>query len=181
MNRNQFLDELQKGLNLKGINTVSQLFSFLKQNNVSTNEKTEYIDFLRNELSYQTEKRTQILDSNSIGQYLSDKYSRLDHEEFHIISINNSGHIIADDLITSGTLTKSVVDTRGVFQDVIKRNASGFFMFHNHPSGNLTPSSNDLHLTDMLVKASQIMQIECLDHIIVGNGHYVSLREQDMM
>lgn len=103
-------------------------------------------------------------------------------EEFHSVYLNTKLEIIGMELISKGTLNASLVHPREVFKGAMLANANGLILVHNHPSGNLDPSSADRQVTSNLQEAGKILQIEILDHVIVGSkgGHY-SFREQGLL
>ena len=84
-------------------------------------------------------------------------------------------------MVSKGTIDKSIVDFRAVFRAAIENNASGFFLAHNHPSGKLTPSSADQDLVEKLYAVSKLMRIDFIDNFIVGNGRFLSFREEMLM
>ena len=80
-------------------------------------------------------------------------------------------------MLTVGTLDRSVVHPREVFREAASARAAGIVLFHNHPSGNPTPSADDMSLTRRLVAAGELMGIDVLDHLVLTATRYVSLRE----
>jgi DNA repair protein RadC len=81
-------------------------------------------------------------------------------------------------VISVGCLTSSLVHPREVFREAVASRAAGLLLFHNHPSGDPEPSGEDLALTRRLAQAGQLMGIEVLDHLVLGAGRFVSLRER---
>lgn len=102
-------------------------------------------------------------------------------EHFVMMSLNTKNDVIGLHTIHVGSVNSSIVHPRDVLQQAILNNASSFMVFHNHPSGNPTPSPEDIEVTKRLVDAGQIMGIELLDHIIIGTGKFVSLKEKGYM
>lgn len=99
--------------------------------------------------------------------------SDLNHEEFWILLLNRANLVEDKILISRGGLTGTVVDTRIIFKVAIEKLATGIVLAHNHPSGQLLPSQQDLDLTKKLCAAAKILDIQIVDHIIVaGNGYY---------
>lgn len=98
-------------------------------------------------------------------------------EHFGILSLNVKNAIIGIHVLSIGTLNASIVHPRNVFQAAILNNAASIICFHNHPSGNVTPSMEDIQITQRLVECGNIMGIEVLDHIIIGENKYASLKE----
>ena len=102
-------------------------------------------------------------------------------EVFGILILNTKHKIVAVHEISRGALNSSLVHPREVFKPAVLHNASAIICFHNHPSGDPEPSREDIQTTKRLVEAGKIMGIEILDHIIVGDDRYVSLKERGVM
>ncbi len=102
-------------------------------------------------------------------------------EYFKILLLNTKNEIISSDLISVGSLNSSLVHPREVFVNAIKKSASCIILVHNHPSGNPRPSKEDINITKRLIEAGKIIGIDVLDHIIIGDGSYSSLKEQDII
>lgn len=118
--------------------------------------------------------------SNEVGMYLTDKLAGRKHEELWAIYIDNSNHIIAEKCLFQGTIDKSIAHPREIFHWAVLYSCAGFFVVHNHPSGNLLPSKSDVELTKVLYSSANIMRIDFLDHFIVGKGRYLSMREHQL-
>lgn len=102
-------------------------------------------------------------------------------EVFGILILNTKNKIVAVHEISRGTLNSSMVHPREVFKPAVLHNAAGIVCFHNHPSGDTEPSKEDIEITERLVGAGAIMGIVVMDHIIVGDGGYTSLKERGVM
>ena len=185
MDRDQLLDYLKNQLQEKQVNTFDVLFAMLKEDltSVVLGEKgmQAYLAILRKELASKAADLKSLSSSAEVGQYLADKYSGLKQEELHVICINNANKVVSDTMVSKGTTDKSIVDFRAVFRAAIENNASGFFLAHNHPSGKLTPSSADQDLVEKLHVVSKLMRIDFIDNFIVGNGRFLSFREEMLM
>lgn len=185
MDRDQLLDYLKNQLQEKQVNTFDVLFAMLKEDltSVVLGEKgmQAYLAILRKELASKAADLKSLSSSAEVGQYLADKYSGLKQEELHVICINNANKVVSDTMVSKGTIDKSIVDFRAVFRAAIENNASGFFLAHNHPSGKLTPSSADQDLVEKLHVVSKLMRIDFIDNFIVGNGRFLSFREEMLM
>ena len=79
-----------------------------------------------------------------------------------------------------GSLKANVVRVAKLFRDAIRHNAAAVIVVHNHPSGDPTPSPEDVRLTEMLVQAGKLLDIEVLDHLIIGQGRFISLKERGL-
>ncbi len=102
-------------------------------------------------------------------------------EVFGILILNIKNKIVAVHEISRGTLNASIAHPREVFKPVVLHNAAAIVCFHNHPSGDPEPSKADIEITKRLVEVGEIMGIEVLDHIIVSDDRYVSLKERGVM
>jgi len=107
--------------------------------------------------------------------------SLLQHEEqehFVILYLDTRNRIVDREVLYRGTLNQSIVRTAEVFRGAVRRHVAGIIVAHNHPSGDPEPSPEDIALTRRLVEAGKLMEIDVLDHIVVGRGRWVSLRER---
>ena len=126
----------------------------------------------------------QILDSpQAVVELMAKELSQYDREVFCILNMKNNGQVINMNLVSVGKINASLVISREVFKSSILANASAIIGLHNHPSGNVKPSKEDMIVTRKLQKCGQLLGIELLDHIIVGetNGKMLSFREEKML
>ncbi|WP_297953626.1 RadC family protein [uncultured Lactobacillus sp.] len=181
MSRTELLSVIKEDLVSKGITTLDYLFNDLNENvlfdSLSPVAQHAYVKFLADELSDKSDKFMKFTSSVELGTYLANKYSNLEHEELHVISVDIHNRVLADDCITVGSIDRSIAVPRDVFRSAIMNNAAGFFIMHNHPSCDLQPSRNDIHFTESISSLAKTMNINFLDHFIVGGGSYLSLRE----
>ncbi len=99
-------------------------------------------------------------------------------EKFIVVCLNSSNQIIKFEVISIGNLNSSIVHPREVFKVAIDNNSANLFLVHNHPSGNLEPSREDIAITKKLVEAGNIFDIKILDHLIIAGDSYTSLVEK---
>jgi DNA repair protein RadC len=102
----------------------------------------------------------------------------LRHEIFKVVLLDAKHAIIRDVTVSEGSLTLSIVHPREVFTMAVKESAAAVIFLHNHPSGDPSPSQEDHVLTARLVSAGELLGIAVLDHIVVGDGRYVSFADQ---
>ncbi len=102
-------------------------------------------------------------------------------EHFIAVTLNGAGELIQQRTITIGLLNHSLVHPREVFADAISDRAASIICAHNHPSGSIEPSSQDIEITRQLVRAGEILGIRVLDHIIVGKNAFLSMKEQGLL
>ena len=114
-------------------------------------------------------------DANDIlGAYLGG----LDREHLVVLMLDTKNGIIGINTVAIGSGNAAHVDVKDIFKPAIIVNALSIIVAHNHPSGDPTPSPEDVKLTEMIVKAGQLLGITVLDHIVVGHKRYVSLKER---
>ncbi len=102
----------------------------------------------------------------------------LDQEELRILLLNSKNQVVGNICRYRGTVNNSVLRVAEIFRPAITSNCPGIVICHNHPSGDPTPSREDIEVTEQLVEAGRLLEIELLDHIIVGSGRFVSLKER---
>ncbi|WP_373598867.1 RadC family protein [Paraclostridium bifermentans] len=112
-----------------------------------------------------------------IYKYYMESLRYLNKEVFKTILLNTKNEIICDLEVSIGTLNMSLVHPREVFREAIKRSSNKIILMHNHPSGNVEPSNEDKNVTSRLVKCGELIGIEVIDHIIIGDGLYYSFKE----
>jgi DNA repair protein RadC len=105
----------------------------------------------------------------------------LEHEEFWILNLSRNNTIINLICISKGGISGTVVDPKIIFNQALEVKSSGIILFHNHPSGNLQPSSQDIALTQKIQQAGQLLDIQVLDHIIVAGKRYYSFADEGNM
>lgn len=123
-------------------------------------------------------KGTKITSSRDLFDHYHPTLRDLRHEVFKVILLDAKHAIIRDATVSEGSLTLSIVHPREVFTMAVKESAAAVIFLHNHPSGDPTPSQEDRVLTARLVSAGEVLGIRVLDHIVVGDGHYVSFADQ---
>jgi DNA repair protein RadC len=109
---------------------------------------------------------------------LKDELEHQKRELFVVILQDVKGYVICHEVVSIGSLSQTLVHPREVFYPAIRHKAASFIVAHNHPSGDPTPSPQDLELTKILLEASQLMNIPLHDHLIIGQQSYISLRQQ---
>lgn len=102
----------------------------------------------------------------------------LEREELRVVLLDAKNHVIGLRTVYTGSVSAAVVRVGELFRDAVRETASGVVLAHSHPSGDPTPSPDDLHLTAEAVAAGRLLDIDVLDHIVVGSGSWVSLRER---
>ncbi|MBR6444314.1 MAG: DNA repair protein RadC [Firmicutes bacterium] len=126
------------------------------------------------------EIRPKITSASEIaGIFMEDmRYYRKEH--FNVLMVNAKGEVIQNENIAVGDLCSAVVHPREVFSPAVRRSAAAVILVHNHPSGDPEPSKEDIVTTSRLSEAGKILGINVLDHIIIGDGIFVSLRREGL-
>lgn len=113
--------------------------------------------------------------------YLMTDMSKLTQEHFVVLFLNVKNEVLHKQTIFIGSLNSSIVHPREIFREAVKRSAASLVVAHNHPSGNATPSPEDIEVTKRLAEAGELMGIDLLDHIIIGDQRFISLKEKGYM
>ena len=126
------------------------------------------------------ETRPQIRSASDAANLLLLEMSFLDQEHMRVLLLDTKHHVLDAPTIYVGSLHTSVVRVGELFREAIKQNCAAIILAHNHPSGDPTPSSEDVAVTQQVVAAGKLLDIEVLDHLIIGQQRYVSLRERGL-
>lgn len=102
-------------------------------------------------------------------------------ENFIIMLLSTKNHVLATPVISIGSLDASIVHPREIFREAINHSAASIILLHNHPSGDPSPSREDIAVTRKVIEAGKILDIAVLDHIIIGDGKYVSFKEKGII
>ena len=111
-------------------------------------------------------------------EMIKEQLEGLDREQFIIACLNTKNEPTNITVVSVGSLNKAIVHPREVFKTAILSNAASIMAFHNHPSGETTPSQQDIQLTKRLYEAGELLGIKLLDHLIIGDGSFTSLKEK---
>ena len=122
--------------------------------------------------------KQRLRDSRDVADMLMDELAGEKREVFMAINLNTKLQIESKSLISIGNLDSAPVHPREVFSPAVKRGAAAVIVAHNHPSGDPTPSSQDIEVTLRLKEASEIIGIKLLDHVIVGSGKFTSMKSE---
>ena len=126
-------------------------------------------------------KIRKISSSEDIYNYLKNELVDMKNECFYAILLDTKNVIISKEVISIGILDASLVHPREAFKPAIKKSAKSIIFAHNHPSGDFSPSNDDFKTTQRLVEAGDILDIEVLDHIIIGKDGYYSFKKENLL
>ncbi|MEE8390501.1 MAG: DNA repair protein RadC [Anaerolineae bacterium] len=115
-----------------------------------------------------------------VSQMLMSEMSHLEQEHFVVLFLDTRNKVLGKETLYIGSLNASHIRVSEVFRDAVKRNCAAVIVAHNHPSGDPTPSPEDVEVTRQLVEAGDLLDIEVLDHLVIGQQRFVSLRERGL-
>jgi DNA repair protein RadC len=122
--------------------------------------------------------RWTIRSPHDVADRLILQMGRLEREELRAVLLNTKNVVLRVVTVYQGNVSSSLVRVGELFRDAVRLNASGLILVHNHPSGDPTPSPDDLHLTAEALAAGRLLDIELLDHLVIGHDAFVSLRDR---
>jgi len=126
------------------------------------------------------ETHPQIQSPADAANLLLPEMGLLDQEHMRVLLLDTKHHVLDAPTVYVGNLNTSVVRVSELFREAIKRNCAAIIIAHNHPSGDPTPSPEDVSVTEQIVAAGRLLDIEVLDHLVIGQQRYVSLRERGL-
>ena len=139
------------------------------------------IELGRRVATHPRKKRVSIGNPGDIVNLFMEKMRYYKEEHFCALLLDTKGKIIEEVEVSVGDLNSAPVHPREVFKQAVKRSAAAVVLIHNHPSGDPTPSQDDLNITKRLAESAGILGINVLDHIIIGDGVYTSLKAEELM
>ena len=121
--------------------------------------------------------RAQLKNAEDIYAIMHPIMQDLDHEEFWVLLLNNRAALIKKVRMSMGGITQTAVDVRQILRTALLANSTSIVVCHNHPSGSLNPSKDDVYLTECIKQAAQTMNIRLIDHVIITDGNYYSFAD----
>lgn len=125
--------------------------------------------------------RPKINTAQDVFNYFVDELQNKKKEQFYALFLDTKNKIIGEELISVGTLNTSLIHPREVFNPAIKASANSLVIVHNHPSGDVKPSKEDIEITKKLETAGSLLGISVVDHVIVGKNSFMSFKDQDLI
>lgn len=122
--------------------------------------------------------RPQVRDPADIARLVQAEMELLQQEELRLLTLDTKHRVLSNSVLYRGSVNAAPARVAEVFREAVRRNATAIAIVHNHPSGDPTPSRDDIALTEHLVEAGELLQLELLDHIVIGKGRFLSMREQ---
>jgi DNA repair protein RadC len=125
-------------------------------------------------------ERKQIRSPADAAQLMMGEMSVLEQEEMRVMLLDTRNRVLGVETVYRGNVNTSIVRTSEVFREAIRRNAPAVIVFHAHPSGDPEPSPEDVSVTRSIISAGKLLDIDLMDHIVIGHGRYVSLKERGL-
>ncbi len=167
-----------KGLNYSGI---SELVSIKGVGKAKAVQIQAVLELSKRLASSNGNGKEVIKTPDDVANLLLPELRFLTQEVFKLVLLDIKNQVIALPMISKGGLSSSIVHPREVFKEAIKRSAAAIILAHNHPSGIPEPSKDDIKITRRLIEAGNIIGIDVLDHIIIGDGNYMSMKEKGII
>lgn len=135
---------------------------------------------LYHDMLTEPEERVQIKSPTDATHLLMLEMSHLDQEEVRVICLDTRNFIQTITPVYKGAVNSAMIRCGEIFKEAVRRNSPSIIMAHNHPSGSPDPSPEDVQVTRQIVEAGKLLDVELLDHLIIGHGRYVSMRERGL-
>lgn len=177
----QILGHAENNLSSLGKLTVEELMQFKGIGHAKAVTIVAALELARRRSAVAPVQKPQITSSAQAFELLRPMLEDLEHEEFYVLFFNQAQRLIRTERLSVGGVTGTVVDHRIIFRWALEKLATGIMLAHNHPSGQLKPSAADIQLTRRVKEAGLLLDIQLLDHIIVGNGNYYSFADEGIL
>lgn len=125
--------------------------------------------------------RPAIKSPENAAALVMEEMRHLDREHFWALLLNTKNQVLSREIVSIGTLNSSAIHPRELYKAAIRRSAAGVILVHNHPSGDPTPSQQDIDVTKRLIEAGNIIGINVLDHLVIGDNKFVSFKARGLM
>ncbi len=138
------------------------------------------IDLGRRLASQSTEDKPIVHSPEDAADLVQYEMSALDQEQLRVVILNTRNHVLGVKTIYQGSLNSSQVRVGELFRPAIRENAAAIIIIHNHPSGDPSPSPDDVAITKAIISAGKLLDIQVLDHLIIGQGRFISLNRRGL-
>jgi DNA repair protein RadC len=135
---------------------------------------------LGNRMERESIEQEKIQSPEQAAQLILYDMGALDQEELWVILLNTRNHVLGIETVYRGSLNSSQVRVGELFKSAIRVNAASIIVAHNHPSGDPTPSPDDIAVTRAIVEAGDLLDVEVLDHLVIGSGKFISLKQRGL-
>ncbi|HWQ42131.1 MAG TPA: DNA repair protein RadC [Desulfosporosinus sp.] len=169
------------GLSGLGKLTAHELAQLHGLGKVKAAEVKAALELGRRSVSVDPMSRPVVNSPQDVAHIVMEEMRFLDREHFRVVSLSTKNHVLGISPISIGSLNSSLVHPRECFKEAIRRNSNAIILLHNHPSGDPTPSQEDIEVTRRLAEGGKILGIEVLDHVIIGDNRFISLKERGIL
>lgn len=177
----RILGKIENNLNELSKMSVKELMEFKGIGEAKAISIVAALELGRRRKEADVVKRDKITTSKDAADIFQPMLADHLHEEFHILFLNRANLVIGKQPVSTGGMSGTVVDPKIIFKAALDNKASSIILCHNHPSGNLKPSEQDIRLTKSLVEAGKVLEISVLDHVIVSQNGFYSFADEGMM
>jgi DNA repair protein RadC len=129
-------------------------------------------------VSLSAEERPQISSPEQVAALVQTEMGLLSQESLRVVLLNTKNHVVAIREVYKGSVNSAQVRVGEVFREAIRENCPSIIVTHNHPSGDPTPSPDDIAVTRDMIQAGKLLDIEILDHIVIGGGRWISMKQK---
>jgi DNA repair protein RadC len=174
---------IRKKYNLKELNsvTLNKIKEFKGISNAKACKLIACFELSNRIIKSKTDKLSELNYAKDVANIIIAKASTWNKEKLVVFLLNSRNKLINKKVVSVGTLNSNLIHPREIFSYAIENSAASIIISHNHPSGNLEPSSEDIIVTKELIKAGDIIGIPLLDHIIIANYNYYSMKDEGII
>ncbi|MBP6550512.1 MAG: DNA repair protein RadC [Flavobacterium sp.] len=176
----RILASVDNNLNALGKLTIQQLMNFKGIGEAKAISIMAAMELGRRRRAEEAIELKKITSSKTIFELMQPIIGELPHEEFWVLYLNNGNKVLSKSQQGKGGITGTIIDVRLVFKAALELGATALILCHNHPSGNLKPSEADKQITKKLKEAGKHLDIQVLDHVIVGENGYYSFADEEI-
>lgn len=123
----------------------------------------------------------QFTNPKTVANYYMERMRHFEREKVLLLMMDNRNHLLAEQVLSEGTVNASLISTREIFLTALRHNAVYIMLLHNHPGGDPTPGKQDIFATEKIKAAGDLMEVPLIDHIIIGDRKYFSFKEKNYM
>lgn len=177
----KILDKYANNWNNLGLATIQELMNFKGVGEAKAISIAAALEIGRRRAAQEVQEKPAISQSEDAYKILKPFLSDLRTEEFWAIFLNQSNKVVHFCQLTQGGIAQSLVDVRILFKTALEHYSTSVIVAHNHPSGNLKPSQEDLRITKQIGEAGKLLNISLLDHLIISQSTYLSFADENLL
>lgn len=177
----KILSSVQYNWHALGLLSIADLMKFKGIGEAKAISIAAALEIGKRKALQEVPKKAQISGSKDAYSILKNYLEDLQKEEFWAIFLNQSNKVVHTQQLSSGGINQSIVDVRILFKNALELLSTGIIIAHNHPSGSLKPSAEDINITKKIKEAGSILNIQLLDHLIITQDHYFSFADEGLL